>query len=301
MQSDTGEHGTTRRYIFTVCAGRSGQKSLTHLLQTSVPGCHALFEAPHADIRLSGRLGSWERRFRRRFIETHELLGRGRVLQAYDEGDDAYLARIARKRLLHINREMTAKKASIYFDVSKYFARGLHIGFARNLPKFSVVLLVRDPIANMRSFLNRNKNFYLDNTRPDAPRNILRMDPDSLNKGELYLWAWCEIYLRYLRLAANNRLDAATIIDTERLQDAEYMSAALGKIGLPHGPLITSAPRNTNASLGIEATVIQDDDVILFEKFFQKLPQETRRAITFFNGYVPGKSTLHIDSSQVSE
>ena len=279
-----------RRYIFTVCAGRNGQNSLTHLLQNSVPNCHALFEAPHATIHLPGRLGSWERKFRRRFVETHELLGRGRVLQAYDQGDDDYIAGIARKRLQRIDREMTARNASIYFDVSKYFARGLHVGFARNLPSYSVVLLARDPILNMRSFLNRDKNFYLDNTRPDAPRNILRLPPDTLSKGELYLWAWCEMYLRYLRLAAEKQVDAATIIHTSRLQDPDYMTAALAEIKLPHGPLVTSAPRNTNASVGFKATEVRHEDIDLFNKFIEKLPQDIRRAITYFDDYVPGQS-----------
>jgi hypothetical protein len=289
MKNEIGKGNPDRRYIFTVCTGRNGQNSLTHLLQNSVPNCHALFEAPHANIHLSGRLGSWERKFRRRFVETHELLGRGRVLQAYDQGNDDYIARIAQKRLQRIDQEMTAKNASVYFDVSKYFARGLHVGFARNLPNYSVVLLVRDPVSNMRSFLNRNKNFHLDNTRPDAPRNVLRMATETLCKGELYLWAWCEMYLRYLQIAAQDNVDAATIIHTSRLEDPEYMTAALDNISLPHGPLITSAPRNTNASLGFKATEVRDEDIDIFNGFLEKLPDNARRAIAYFNDYVPGK------------
>lgn len=289
MKDDSGHSNTDRRYIFTVCAGRNGQNSLTHLLQNSVPNCLALFEAPHANIHLSGRLGNWEHKFRRRFIETHELLGRGRILQAYDQGNDEYIARIAKKRLRRIDREMTDTNATIYFDVSKFFARGLHVGFARNLPSYSVVLLVRDPILNMRSFLNRNKNFYLDNTRPDAPRNLLLMEAKALSKGELYLWAWCEMYLRYLQMAAEDRVDAATIIHTSRLQDLDYMAEALGQIGVSHRSLVTSAPRNTNSSLGIKATAMRDEDISLFNGFLEKLPHDVRRAITYFDNYVPGQ------------
>ncbi len=278
-----------RRYIFTVCAGRSGQNSLTHLLQHSVPGCLPLFEAPQANIRFSGRLASWERNFRRRFVETDELLGRGRILQAYHEGNDDYIAGIAAKRLRQIDREMTAKKASIYFDVSKYFARGLHVGFATNLARFSVVLLVRDPILNMRSFLNREKNFYLDNSRPDAPRNTLRMAADNMQKGELYLWAWCEMYLRFLKMAADDQVDAATIIPTSRLEDKDFMTSALGQISLAHEPLVTSVARNTNASLGFRSTQMLERDVDLFHGFVEKLPGKARQAITFLDDYVPGQ------------
>jgi len=289
MKVDTVQSNLGHRYIFTVCTGRNGQNSFTHLLQNSVPNCHALFEAPHVNIRLCGRLGSWERRFRRRFIETHELLGRGRVLQAFDQGNDDYIAQIAQKRLRRIDRDMAKLNASIYFDVSKYFARGLHVGFARNLPQYSLVLLVRDPILNMRSFLNRDKNFYLDNTRPDAPRNALRLEAIRLNKGELYLWAWCEMYLRYLQMAADDKVEAATIIHTSLLEDKDYMSAALDKISLPHGRLVTSAPRNTNASLGFKATEVRNEDIALFNGFLEKLPDKARRAIAYFDDYVPGQ------------
>ena len=280
---------TERRYIFTVCAGRSGQNSLTHLLQNSVPDCLPLFEAPHANTRRSGRLGNWERKFRRRFVETDEMLGRGRVLEAYEQGSDDYIAGIAKKRLRRIHQEMAAKNATIYFDVSKYFARGLHVGFAKKLEKFSVVLLVRDPILNMRSFLNRNKNFFLDNSRPDAPRNILDMKTETLQKGELYLWAWCEMYLRYLQLAAEKNVEAATIIPTSRLEDPEFMTAAFDQISLAHGPVVTSAPRNTNTSLGLKATQAHDEDVELFNRFLKKLPEDIRCAITYLDDYAPGQ------------
>ena len=79
------------------------------------------------------------------------------------------------------------------------------------------VRLLRDPVLNMRSFLNRNKTFYLDNTRPDAPNNRLCLDPADLSRGELYLWAWCETYLRFDALVEEFAIAPAVEIRTEDL------------------------------------------------------------------------------------
>jgi hypothetical protein len=277
-----------KRYIFTVCAGRSGQSSFTHLLQNSVPNCHVAFEAPHANVRFEGRLGNWERRFHRRFIETNELLGRGRVLTAFENSDEEYLARIARKRLDLIHRDMVQSGNNIYFDVSKFYARGLHVGFDRILDSYSLVLLVRDPVKNMRSFLNRNKNFFLDNNQPDSASNILRMDTASLAKGELYLWAWCELYLRFLEMANRTEVDKSIILRTSNLENADCMAKSLDELELGHGPVVTTSPRNTNKSLGFEATKESEEDIRLFTGFLDKLPTDLRKSIDYFDDYVPG-------------
>ena len=163
------------RYIFTVTTGRSGQSSLADLISKHVPGAYAAFEEPQCRpylAKYSGFLGTIERNFRRRFIETDELLGRGRVLSAFANGDEAFLDAVVAKRLKRIR----ASGCAIYIDVSKFFARGLHRAFARAVGKFDLILLVRDPLKNMRSFLNRGKNFFLDNVSPDAPGNLLRLE-----------------------------------------------------------------------------------------------------------------------------
>ena len=155
------------RYIFTVTAGRSGQSTLTSLISNHVGSSYVAFEEPQIDYFFHGRLSDLERKFRRRFIETHELLGRGKILTSFANDDISYIESIARKRVSIINNNMRKNGDKIYVDVSKYFARGLHIGFQRVIPLFSLIHLVRDPILNMRSFLNRHKNFYLDNNSPD--------------------------------------------------------------------------------------------------------------------------------------
>ena len=52
---------------------------------------------------------------------------------------------------------MLTNNSNVYFDVSKFYARGLYLGFNSLLKNYSVVFLVRDPLMNMKSFLNRKK------------------------------------------------------------------------------------------------------------------------------------------------
>src|SRR3546814_8930896 len=117
---------------------------------------------------------------------------------------------------------------------SDLFIHGLHLPFVRALPDLGIVLLVRDPILNLRSYLNRQKDFWLDNNRPDSVANQLRLESDKLSPGELYLWVWCETYLRFEDLVERFALSPAVKIRTEDLNDADRISqhlTALRQIG----------------------------------------------------------------------
>lgn len=276
------------RYIFTATAGRSGQASLTDLLNRHVPGCLAYFEEPQVHPRLPSVLGDLERRFRRRFVETHELLGRGRVLEAFSAGDEAALDRMAARRLSWIEAEARRHAAEVYVDVSKYFVRGLHRAICRAVPDLGVVRLVRDPILNMRSFLNRGKDFYLDNNRPDCSANQFRLDADRLESGELYLWAWCEVYLRFDALVSEFGLSPAVEIRTDDLNDPARMAQHLSALGLAHSAIEVAAPRNTNRSLGLGGTAVTRDDIALFERFRDRIPAAVRARIAYLDDYDPG-------------
>lgn len=275
------------RYLFTVTAGRSGQASLTDLLRRHVPGCYAAFEEPQIDFRLPRSFRNVERQFRRRFVETHELLGRGRVLNAFETGDDAFLDRIVTKRLARIRRAMARAGCRIYFDVSKYFARGLHRGFLHALGPVGLVRLVRDPILNMRCFVNREKNFRLDNSLPEAPGNLLRMDSAHLSVPELYLWAWCEMYLRFDDMVARGMTTHAVEVRTEDLNDAARMNAALDALELEHTPVEPRAAINTNPSHGLPPTRVTREDIVVFETFLDRLPAAERQRIAYFDSYDP--------------
>ena len=239
---------------------------------------------------LPGAFGDMERRFRRHFVETHELLGRGHVLEAYSAGDSAYIDRIVARRRRMIEKAMARRGAAIYVDISKYFARGLHQGYARALPSFSLIRLVRDPLLNMRSFLNRNKNFRLDNNLPNTAHNLLPMNGAKLAKGELYLWAWCEMYLRHDRLIESGAVDRSVEIRTEDLNDGARLNAHFDALGLSHTPVEVVAPISTNVSHGLTETVVNADDIALFERFISRLGADVLSRIPYLDGYDPHQS-----------
>lgn len=273
------------QYVFTVTAGRSGQNSLTRLLSDHVPDSYVAFEEPHPRLylkRFSGFLGAVESRFRRKFVETNELLGRGKVLRAFDEGDETYLDAIVEKRLGMIRR----KNVGVYIDVSKYFARGLHRAFARAAKTFSLILLVRDPISNMRSFLNRKKNFFLDNSRPESPGNLLVLDSNDFAPGEFYLWAWCEMYLRYLRLVEEFNVRRHCMIRIEDLSDPEKMNAHLDALGLHYSPCKPAGWFNRN----VTETRMTEEDILAFERFLTRLPGSVMERIAYLSSYDPRRS-----------
>ena len=70
-------------FIFVVSAGRSGQSNFSQLLAQAYPKSYVAFEEPQIRYMLPNLLNWPERKFRRAFIETDELLGRGRVLNAF--------------------------------------------------------------------------------------------------------------------------------------------------------------------------------------------------------------------------
>ncbi len=277
------------RIIFTVCAGRSGQSSLSHFFNINCAKTYAGFEVPDAGPFLPGRLGKIEQRFRRRFVQTHELLGRGRVLTAFENYEDAYLASVARKRLRLVERDLRRHQATVYVDVSKYFARGLHVGFLKLVPRFSLILLVRDPILNMRSFLNRKKNFFLDNNRPDAERNLLRLPRENLSPGELYLWGWFEQYLRGLEIAEAKNVDRFVTIRNTDINDNTIMTNHMRELGLEHGRLSTVERKNSNFRQNFGHTTLRAEDVETFEGFLQKVPDEICQRIPYLSDYRPSE------------
>jgi hypothetical protein len=276
------------RYIFTVTAGRSGQNTLTNLIENHVKHSYVAFEEPKIDYIFKGKIASVERKFRRSFIETHELLGRGKVLTSFVDGNVEYIESIAKKRVSIINKKMKKNGDQIYVDISKYFARGLHIGFQKILPTFSLIHLVRDPILNMRSFLNRNKNFYLDNNSPGAESNLLRLDPNYLELSDLYLWAWFEMALRYENMKQMECIDRYIEIYTDQLNSPDYMNQCLDDLGIVHNVIKENHVRlNTNTGSGYKKTEITKYDIEKFEKFIDKVPSAIIDNIPYLQSYNP--------------
>jgi hypothetical protein len=276
------------RYIFTVTAGRSGQNTLTSLVESYVTSSHVACEDPKIHYMFKGFLSDIERRFRRKFIETHEMLGRGKVLTSFMKGDVNYIEAIAGKRVDIINRNMIDKNNNIYIDISKFFARGLHMGFQRILPKISLIHLVRDPIMNMHSFLNRNKNFFLDNGLPSSSKNLLILDHKNMEKSDLYLWAWCEMALRYEKMKEWECVDKYVEIHTSKLNDPAYISKCFDSLDLPHKKVQENSIRlNTNIESGYKKTRVTKSDIDRFEKFIDRVPVDVLDKISYLQSYDP--------------
>jgi hypothetical protein len=282
-----------KRYIFTATSGRSGQETLANLFDRCTDNTFSSFESPMIDTIFKGKLSAIEHKLRRRFIETNELLGRGKVIKAYNENDINYINKIAQLRIKTINKKLEATNNSTYIDISKFFIRGLHLGFCNALPKISIINLVRDPLMNMKSFINRRKNFNLDNNLPDSASNFLKLDSSHMSKEELYLWAWFEMNLRFESLTKKTCVESHVEICTEKLSDPWYLADKLKKINLDYN---TNAhlkqSLNSNTSIGIIRTAITQRDIDIFHNFLEKVPKKLMQKISYLDNYDPKVNIL---------
>ncbi len=263
-----------KNFIFTVTTGRAGQKTLYNILQEYSIDCLSEFEAPSFKQSLPFFFGDIERKIRRKFFETDELLGRGKVLIAYNKGDYEYIEKIAKKRLKVIEDRMEKEKILNYFDISKFYIRGLYKGFNKIINAYSVVFLVRDPLFNMKSFHNRNKNFFLDNSSPTEECNLLRIKLSDLSKKELYFWAWSEIFLRYKKLSQSKKVLKSIIFRTEDLIHAKKVENLLKYLGINFNSIKKIQKKNTNYSSGFLNTKVSKEDILLLENFIDKIPSK---------------------------
>lgn len=268
-----------KNYIFTVTAGRSGQATLHKILLQHAQSCLSGFEEPQIRTAFKGMLGHLEYKFRRQFIETHELLGRGKVFTAYNNKNYEYIEKVVHKRLLRIRKLAEENHYDTYFDISKFYARGLYQGFNSILDKFSVVLLVRDPLLNMISFLNRRKNFYLDNCSPKAQVNLLKLDFDQLEKGELYLWAWCEMILRFKKIIKSEKIIKNYVLKSEDLCSSEKISKMLNFLNIEHSKINNIKRQNTNLASGFSSTEVKKKDLEVLENFIRKIPKLEKKEL----------------------
>ena len=144
----------------------------------------------------------------------------------------------------------------------------------------------------MKSFINRKKSFYLDNDLPSSKSNILIMNENFLSKEELYLWSWCECYLRYLKLINEQKIKRHSIIKTEYLYDANYLQKQLSSVDLvkPKIKISTQKYNNSNLDQGHGATHVKEKDIEIFEKFKKKIPDNLLNKIEYLKNYNPQKT-----------
>lgn len=267
-----------KNYIFTVTNGRSGQATLNKYIKLYAKNCLSAFEEPNIYPVLPGILGNIEKNIRRRYFATNELLGRGKVLKAYQEQNLEYIKSIAKIRLKRIVKDASNANASTYFDISKFYVRGLYKGFNSILDNIHLVFLVRDPLLNMKSYINRNKNFFLDNSHPSSKNNILKMKGELI-KEELYLWSWCETFLRYIKISKNSKVKKKVIIKTSDLEKKENVEKLFNLLDIDFSPLKKVEKINTNLEAGNIKTNIEKKDIIILKNFIKKVPREQNQLL----------------------
>ena len=108
-------------FIFVVSAGRSGQSSFSRFLEQAYPKSFVAFEEPQIRYVFPKFLNWPERKFRRAFIETDELLGRGKVLSAFAQNDKALLEQYGLRKFNWLKNQMATRGCDICFDINKHF------------------------------------------------------------------------------------------------------------------------------------------------------------------------------------
>ena len=82
--------------------------------------CLSAFEEPNINFILPKPFNNIEKQFRRKYIETDELLGRGKIITAYQNKNFKYIERIASIELRKISKYAKKENDNIYFDISKF-------------------------------------------------------------------------------------------------------------------------------------------------------------------------------------
>ena len=174
---------------------------------------------------------------------------------------------------------MIFNNVNYYFDISKFYARGLYKGINNILDSFSIVFLVRDPLFNMKSFINRNKDFLKDNSLPSAKSNILKMDCSGFLKEEYYLWAWAEIYLRYKSISKLKKINKSIVLRTEDLDSQKKIESFLSRLNITYREIKEIKKTNTNYEIGNKNTVVNKHDLEILENFILKVPNKDKDLI----------------------
>ena len=201
------------------------------------------------------------------------MLGRGKALQWYRDGDSDSLTRLSRARLNRVGRLCRRKKSQTYFEISKFFIRTYFKATHEIKPDIGILILKRDPMNNAKSFVNRHKDFRLDNLLPHEKNVILQMDGKHLSPYQLYLWQWCELELRTLQFISSRNISIYYELYNSDLYDPAKIYDMLDLFSVEREPFDVDAfvNVNTNIESGFDNTVLTAEDFMDFEIFLDML------------------------------
>ena len=266
-------------YIFTACTGRCGQHSLGDFIDRYALNTLVEVEPPQLLYPNNAPFGNYLRDFQRKWVFTDEMLGRGKALQWYRDGDRDSLTLLSRARLDRVGRLCRKQKSQTYFEISKFFIRTYFKATHEIKPDIGILILKRDPMNNAKSFANRHKNFQLDNQLPHEKNVILQMDGKHFSPYQLYLWQWCELELRTLQFISSRKISRHYELYNVDLNDPKKICDMLDFFSVEHQPfdvMRSLQPINTNIENGFEHTVLTAEDFMDFEEFLDMLPHNFR-------------------------
>ncbi len=274
--------------IFTACTGRCGQNSLGKYFNRFGKSCFAEMEPPDLIYKNHWPLGDWMRLIQRRWIVTHEDLGRGKALLWHDHDNHEKMKALANRRLKRAERVCKKNNSAVYIELSKFFIRSYCDHTFKLYPSMGVILLRRNPLMNARSFTNRNKNFALDGVMPDFKKVCFPIDINTVSKFQLYLWQWVEIELRYQRFVNQTGIQKHTVFKTEDLNEVEKVRALFQLFDIEEKePIQPLKPVNTNVSQGKGPTQISAADVKEFYQFLEMIPPDIFNKVKYIETYMP--------------
>lgn len=270
------------KLIFTACTGRCGQNSLASYFNKYCLNTIAEVEPPDLIYKQNWPLGNFARKVQRRWIVTHEDLGRGKSLLWYDNNEDDKLEKIAKKRLRRIKK----LNEENYIELSKFFIRSYCDAIYKLRADIGLIKLYRNPLENARSFVNRNKDFSLDGVVPAFKKACFKVDINKLTKFQLYLWQWVEIELRFQEFIKRHDISKYFEFKTEDLNCPEKIEELFIFFGLEYKkPVIRLQRKNTNISQGKKPTVVSQNDWDEFNRFIEMIPKDILKKVKILNDY----------------
>ncbi len=277
------------KHIYTVCAGRCGQISLTNYINKFSTNTYAEAEPPEPKYNERFIFSNLVRAIERKTYATDELLGRGKALIWHDNNENMQLNRLCEKRIDRSNNIMTKKKKEIYFEISKFFIRSYCEKTIEQIPNLKVLYLTRHPLTSAISFYNRKKIFEKDNFRLNYKKNIFKIN--DLNLFDKYLWMWIEIKLRLIDL--QKRYDTEIIhYKSENIDNLEILKKLFYALNIKHGNLKVQGRLNTNKLAGFSETKVDNFFLDRFEKFKKKIPTNIKEKVPEFFNYDQTKNFI---------
>ena len=144
----------------------------------------------------------------------------------------------------------------------------------------------------MKSYINRNKNFFLDNSSPCSKNNIFILG-EKIKKEELYLWSWAETFLRYNKISKSKKVNKSLIINTSDLDDSNLVSRVFDKLEIKYKPFKKIKKTNTNQQAGNLKTEVYRKDIQILKDFIAKVPKKHKALIVALN------NSLHLHEKKI--